>query len=447
MSDASELINRLNAFSAKDREQALRALVASTAFPPAGGDVNMHAHSFFSYNAAGASPSLLAYEARRAGLWAAGLCDFDVLDGLEEFLKAGLIAGVRATVNLETRAFLREYGGVEINSPGEPGVTYIMGAGFVKVPAPSSPEGKTLTAWRRQAASRNLALIRRINPHVPEIGIDLERDVLPLTPSGAPTERHIIRAYCRKAAAVFPADGGAAFWARTLALEPAAAAALLRDPAALEEKVRAKFAKKGGLGYEQPTEKTFPPADDFTAWCLACGAIPMITWLDGTSAGEADPRAMCECLAAKGCAAVNIIPDRNWNLKDPAASALKQAKLKEFVETAEAMGLPVNIGTELNRDGLPFADKLEGPALKPFAGIFRRGAAIMCGHSVLFRYAGFSYTGAAAKARFGSDAKAKNRFFEAAGRLPPLTEAKALELLALGPERAFAWFQDEMKKA
>jgi hypothetical protein len=312
-----------------------------------------------------------------------------------------------------------------------------MGAGFVKVPAPGSPEGKTLTAWRRQAASRNMALIKRINPHVPDIAIDLERDVLPLTPSGAPTERHIIRAYCRKAGAVFAADGGAAFWAGVLALEPAAAAALLRDGAALEEKVRAKFAKKGGLGYEQPTEKTFPPADDFAAWCLGCGAIPMITWLDGASAGEADPRAMCECLMAKGCAAVNIVPDRNWNLKDPAASALKQKKLKEFVETADALHLPVNIGTELNRDGLPFADDLAGAALKPFAGTFRRGAAIMCGHTLLLRYAGFSYTGEAARSRFGADTAAKNRFFEAAGRRPALTEPQAAELLAMGPERAF----------
>lgn len=441
MSDANEQIRRLTAFSAKDREQALRALAASTAFPPAGGNVNMHAHSFFSYNASGSSPSLLAFEARRAGLWAMGLCDFDVLDGLAEFNRAGLILGMRTTVNLETRAFLREYTSAEINSPGEPGVTYIMGAGFAKVPSPASDEGKTLAGWRRQAGNRNLALIRRINPHVAEIAIDLERDVMPLTPSGAPTERHIIRAYCRKAAAVFPADSGAAFWARVLALEPAAAAALTRDIPALEEKVRAKFAKKGGFGYEQPTEKTFPPADEFAAWCLACGAIPMITWLDGTSAGEADPRAMCECLMAKGCAAVNIVPDRNWNLKDPAAAALKQKKLKEFVEAADALHLPVNIGTELNRDGLPFADDLAGPALKPYAEIFRRGAAIFCGHSVLLRYADFSYTGAAAKSRFGSDTAAKNRFFEAVGNRPPLTEARAAELAALGPERAKEWFE------
>ncbi|MFO7535748.1 MAG: hypothetical protein R6X19_08735 [Kiritimatiellia bacterium] len=442
---SSELLRRLDAFSAKDREQTLRALAAPAAFPPEGGNVNMHAHSFYSYNASGASPSRLAFEGRRAGLRAMGLCDFDVLDGLEEFLRAGRILGLRATVNLETRAFLREYGSVEINSPGEPGVVYIMGAGFARAPAPTSPEGRTLTAWRRQAGARNTELIGRINPHVPEIAIGLERDVLPLTPSGAATERHIVRAYCRKAAVVFADDCGAAFWARVLGLEPAAAAALLRDVPALEEKVRSRLAKKGGFGYEQPTEKSFPPAGDFIAWCRACGALPMITWLDGTSAGEADPKALCECLAAKGCVAVNIVPDRNWNLKDPAAAALKQRKLKEFVELAEALHLPVNIGTELNKDGLPFVDDLAGAALKPHAAVFRRGADILVGHTVLLRHAGFGYVGEAAAARFGADRAAQNRFFEAVGRLPALTEARAAELDAMGPERALGAIENSLK--
>ncbi len=35
--------------------------------PAAGANFNMHCHSFFSYNAAGWSPSRIAWEARRAG--------------------------------------------------------------------------------------------------------------------------------------------------------------------------------------------------------------------------------------------------------------------------------------------------------------------------------------------------------------------------------------------
>jgi len=99
----------------------------------------MHFHSFFSYNAEGWSPSHIAWEAKQAGLYAAGLCDFDVLDGQEEFLHAGELLGLRATVNVETRVFLPEYADKEISSPGEPGVSYIMGAGFARPLAAGSP--------------------------------------------------------------------------------------------------------------------------------------------------------------------------------------------------------------------------------------------------------------------------------------------------------------------
>ena len=106
----------------------------------------MHFHSFFSYNAEGWSPSHIAWAAHRAGLYAAGLCDFDVLDGLEEFLQAGELLALRATVNLETRAFVPEYASAEINSPGEPGVTYIMGGGYAAVPEAGTPPPGRKTA-------------------------------------------------------------------------------------------------------------------------------------------------------------------------------------------------------------------------------------------------------------------------------------------------------------
>ena len=96
----------LDSFDAQTREQVLRALVAATEAGDPGPNVNMHAHSFYSYNAAGFSPSRIVYEARARGLHAAGLCDFDVLDGLEEFHAAGAIAGLRTCVFLETRAFV-----------------------------------------------------------------------------------------------------------------------------------------------------------------------------------------------------------------------------------------------------------------------------------------------------------------------------------------------------
>jgi len=444
MSNRKELEERLDAFDAAERRSALEELATThaDAFGPEGANVNMHAHSFFSYNAAGYSPSHLAWDARKTGLYAAGLCDFDVLDGLEEFLEAGLALGLRATVNLETRAFFGEYADADISSPGEPGVTYIMGAGFARVPAATTPAGRELAAYRDRARERNMALMRRLNAHLPEIAVDYERDVAALTPSGSATERHIVAAYVNRAISVFERPRAAAdYWARILDKEKDETLALMADRPSFEEALRGRLVKRGGLGYERPSGDTFPPVEEFIQWVLSCEAIPMITWLDGTSPAEEDGRAMIECLMSRGAAALNIIPDRNWNVRDPEQRAVKRANLRRIVDVAGELGLPVNIGTELNKPGLPFADDLDGEALRRYKEPFLRGARVMVGHTLLARYAGFSYSGSAARGRF-ADVKARNAFFEAVGALPPLTRRRAEELRAMGEEEAFARLRD-----
>ena len=80
------LEKQLDSFDAGQRRQALASLgrlvrEGSIRLPPPGRDVNLHAHTFFSYNAYGYSPSKFAWLARKAGLAAAGVVDFDVLDG------------------------------------------------------------------------------------------------------------------------------------------------------------------------------------------------------------------------------------------------------------------------------------------------------------------------------------------------------------------------------
>jgi hypothetical protein len=100
---------KLDSFALPERQATLKTLMAMRPeAPPAGVNVNMHFHSFFSYNAKGWSPSRIAWESRKAGLYAAALCDFDVLDGMEEFIEAGLTVGLRTAVHVETRAYLKE---------------------------------------------------------------------------------------------------------------------------------------------------------------------------------------------------------------------------------------------------------------------------------------------------------------------------------------------------
>lgn len=449
MSDQVLLEKQLDSFGPRERREALGRLMAEHKgmLRAAGTNVNMHFHSFFSYNAEGYSPSRIAWEARKARLYAAGLCDFDVLDGLEEFLQAGLMLGLRTTVDLETRTYLKEYAEVDINSPGEPGVTYIMGAGFAREPPEGSTQTKGLAGYRERARARNIALVERINPHLPDIAIDYEEDVLPLTPTGSATERHIVRAYINKAKSVFKRPTATVeFWSKIIGRSLEETAVLFADTPALEEVVRAKLVKRGGTGYERPSVGTFPPVDEFIKWVTSCEAIPMITWLDGTSDGEKDGRTMLECMKSKGAAALNIIPDRNWNISDPEIRTVKRANLKAIVEAADGMGLPINIGTEMNRLSMPFFDDLDCEALRPYKEVFLRGACVMVGHTILLRYAGFSYISQKAEAEFGSDVSAKNAFFEAVGKLPPMDIGQAKKLEDMGEEKALASLRDAVRR-
>lgn len=443
LSSNSTAEQALSSFDACARHQALAQLAAQAAPPPVRPQVNMHIHSFFSFNARGYSPSQIAWEARQAGLYAAGLCDFDVLDGLEEFLQAGFTLGLRVAVSLETRAFLSEYAQMDINSPGEPGVAYIMGAGFSRLPLSQTTAARTLAELRHQAGERNFRLAQRINASLPEIAVDYASEVVGLSPGGCPTERHLVRAYRLKAETAFPVRQRLyEFWARLMNKAPAALERIAAVEPDLEDAIRAILVKRGGLGYEPPTPKSFPSVDEFIAWVINCGAIPMIAWLDGTSAGEQDAQAMLACLQAKGAAALNIIPDRNHNIADPEERAIKLQKLSEVIAAATALAMPISIGTEMNKQGQPFVDNTSAAALRSYHEIFMRGARILVGQSLLARYASFAYSSSAAQAEFGSDLHGKNKFFEEVGALAPLTEARASKLEDLGSAKALACLWD-----
>ncbi|HUJ72352.1 MAG TPA: hypothetical protein VLZ30_08905, partial [Verrucomicrobiae bacterium] len=78
----------LDSFDAATRRAALAQAGEGARWPQPTRAVNVHAHTFFSYNAYGYSPTHFALLARQHGLAVAGIVDFDVLDGLEEFHEA-----------------------------------------------------------------------------------------------------------------------------------------------------------------------------------------------------------------------------------------------------------------------------------------------------------------------------------------------------------------------
>jgi len=131
---------------------------------------NLHCHTFFSFNAYGYSPTALAWLAKKNGYRLMGIVDFDVLDGVNEFLGACEQLGVRGSAGMETRVYLPEFATREINSPGEPGVNYYMGVGFTSGQVP--PEVRPiLDNLRQRATHRNQLIMERVNRYLSPVSI------------------------------------------------------------------------------------------------------------------------------------------------------------------------------------------------------------------------------------------------------------------------------------
>ena len=409
-----ELESQLNDFSVQKRTEALESLISANVQHPAEQEVvNLHCHTFFSFNAYGYSPMALAWLAKHKGYKALGIVDFDVLDAVDEFLNTCERIAVRGSAGIETRVYIPEFSTRETNSPGEPGVYYHMGIGFTSsdVPAEVAP---ILADMRARADQRNRVMVERINAHLSPLTVDYDRDVLPLTPAGNATERHMLAAYTRAAADHF-ADP-VPFWAGKLELSEEQVRAQIADAPKFQNTIRAKLMKRGGVGYAQPGPDTFPNIDEVNRLIVACGALPCAAWLDGTSSGEQSMEELLELLIAKGAAALNIIPDRNWNISDPELRRVKVQKLYEVVELAQKLDLPLNIGTEMNSYGQKLADDFDALELMPLREPFLDGAYFIYGHTIIQRAFGLGYQSEWAKTHLPTR-RERNVFYTQIGQL------------------------------
>ncbi|MGQ9515967.1 MAG: PHP domain-containing protein [Anaerolineae bacterium] len=421
ITNLTELEAPLSDFDPSRRREALQALVALArqgvlTFPPDSDVVNMHCHTFFSFNAYGYSPIALAWLAKRRGFRAVGIVDFDVLDGVEEFLEACELLEVRGTAGLETRVYIPAYADKEINSPGEPGICYHIGIGFTSRQAPADV-AETMDGMRRRAAQRNQEIVARVNAYLNPVTVDYERDVLPLSPAGNPTERHIVQAYIRAATQRYPDPAG--FWAARLEMPRQQVEEIMRDSAGFQNLVRSKLMKRGGVGYVQPSPAKFPTLEELNRLIHACGALSCCAWLDGFSAVEQDAAGWLSFQVSQGAVAINIVPDRNWNVADESLRRQRVARLHEIIRLAGEFDLPILVGTEMNSFGQKLVDDFDAPALAPYRQRFLDGAFFVVGHTILQRALGLGFHSAWAREYYPERSRRNAFFIEVGRRTPP----------------------------
>ena len=421
------LEEQLNSFNKEGRLAALKELKKLCPVPlEKTGFVNQHAHSFYSFNAYGFSPCRVAFEAYKKGLFSIGLVDFDTLDGVFEILEAGEILGIRATAGIESRVFVTEYSEKVINSPGEKGVAYFMGVGFTGKEKKGTAGEKVINRFREISKERNIARLASVNLLLKDKlpPVDYAADVLTLTPEKNATERHILEALDRKARATYKGKELIDFWAEKLGEKEGKIQSLLGKSPDLQALIRSRLFKQAGAA------ASYPDLLEVIKAVIDLGGIPVVAWLDGTNEGENDPEAMLKLMQEKGVVAVNIVPDRNWNIKDPAEKAIKVNNLKAFVAAAKKLGMPLIAGTEMNKAGQSITDDFNAPEIRGYLPEFVAGACFFFGHTLLARLLNKGFYSTWAKEKYPDVAKRIEYYTETGKKFEPgMTKESLLKTL------------------
>ena len=195
-----KILERLNIPNRAERLENLKTVLAETKFPPMVPQyINNHIHTTYSFSPY--SPTAAVYAARMEGLCTVGMIDHDSIAGAEEFLAAAELVGIPATIGMECRASMAgtRLEGRRTNNPDQAGISYMT---IQSVPHDKIPVLDRFFALYRDARhARNRSMVANINALLPGIGLDYDRDVLPLSlagEGGGVTERHLMYALARR---------------------------------------------------------------------------------------------------------------------------------------------------------------------------------------------------------------------------------------------------------
>jgi hypothetical protein len=194
------ILEKLNAPTRQERIESLKSILPDTVFPPMVPQyINNHIHTTYSFSPY--SPTAAVYAARMEGLCTAGIIDHDSISGAEEFLEAARLIDLPVTIGMECRVSMdgTRLEGRRTNNPDQVGVSYmtIQGVPHDKINALT----EFFRPYRAARHERNRRMIDRINALLPEMQLDYEKDVLPLSMAaeeGGVTERHLMYALALK---------------------------------------------------------------------------------------------------------------------------------------------------------------------------------------------------------------------------------------------------------
>ena len=383
----------------KDLSERVRAGVIARG-PSSPSDIHIHTNR--SYNPEHWSPERTVWQGWIKRAPVVGTVDFDTLSSVQPAWNAGLMLGQKVVASFETRIYLPEFAHKTINSPGEPGVCYIMVTGCKE---PGVEAKAVLDRVGLVAHRRNDAVLRSLLGYLDLGQLVHYEQVIQRTVSGMPTDRHVIAAVMDAVTERYALDEESElirYWAGKLHTDVEAAI----EQGKLGDMIR-KLTKPDGEAALEFDATNFATLTDVSALADSVGGILTGAVLDGTTEFEVDVEKMFEYFTNMGVEALNFI---YWRMP---RSTEGLAWANSVMDVACARNWPTFGGSEMNSPGQkPFGR----PDFTSYYPQFERGALALYGQSLLARANNWRWMNVGVTRQFGLDIAEALAFYVSVGR-------------------------------
>ncbi|WP_347838463.1 PHP domain-containing protein [uncultured Draconibacterium sp.] len=346
-------------------------------------NVNGHIHTPYSFSSFDRISQIFDL-AKDEEVEVLGINDFFVSDGFNEFYSFAVKNGVFPLFNVEFIGLIPELQrrNVTINDPSNPGRIYFSGKGL-NYPYRVSEENKQFLEELIKESQKQVAkMIEKVNYLLqaiyPEMNLTYD-EVKEKYAKELVRERHIAKAIRILVDENYPKmSGKRMFYTELFDIEPKANP---EDIPAIENEIRSRLLKAGGLAFVPESPASFPAVDRIKEYILDAGGIPCYPVLLDDRKGnlitgfESDWEQMDERLKTMNVHMLELIPSRN-----------SVEKLREFVKFFTRKGYVVSLGSEHNTPGIfPLEVKIDGEHELPedLKKVSYEGACVIAAHQYL----------------------------------------------------------------
>lgn len=365
-------------------------------------NVNAHVHTPYSFSAFDSIDHAL-HLAAKENVRCVGINDFYTTAGYQEWAEKCTKYKIMPLFNIEFVGLseLEQNCGIRINDPSNPGRIYISGKGLsypFKLEEPYYSELQGLTA---KSNNQSKAMCSTSNAHFKRLGVGFEMSytkILNESTKGMVRERHLAKAL-REIVLDIEKDDDGRKRLLTKLFDGKELESEITDNVSLENEIRSKLFKSGGISFIPETPDMFLNLEKVTKIILKSGGLPTYPLLANSVNGgftefEEDKEALLKTLEEKGIYSVEFITNRNT-----------MDVLEEYATFFMENGFLVTLGSEHNTPELipmKLFDK-SGADLSPkLKDINYRSASILIAHQYMYARTGEGYLDSKGKPKLES---------------------------------------------